>query len=430
MAGTRQAYKSKIELAFNYRGIRENISSDRLTYIMNEYDYEKQVLPIIYVCFSASTELYTKIMKYKKEASFYLCIKKANANSKFPVYKTILSGNFTYIPSNANPNYTEELDVGDGGNAYKRITVGLISMELTNSLRTSFNDIYNNINTNTLLGIALNGTDCIVERPTKTKSFSTLIVPPIASRYQMIKFIFEEEPFYNTYFRYFMDFDKSYLLSNLGGPVDGGDGELSNIIFDIRSVTEEEAYYDGIEVKNNAYYVYISPPNSNITLNESTEKVANQIVGFDEDGTYISNLEINNSKGSEKKQMFMRTDNVELYKNELETNTIIIEVTKQHIDGTLFTPNKCINVKNYGDYAQYNGRYIMVYKRDIYRAVAGEFLMSTCIGLKKVANIDSVVAASAKNAINKISSAIKTSTANIKNTSRSVSKAIGELLDD
>lgn len=386
----RQAYTAKIDLAFDYNGIREKIDPEKIVYVMIEHDYENQVLPIIYISVSVSNDLYNKIINYKKFAKFYLKISKQNKNSLASLSKKSISGLFSYIPSTTNPNFQEELSSGDNfiDNSYKRIMIGLVSTELTNKLRKSFNGIYNNIDQKTLIGLALEDTNCIIENIPYNEKYPSILVPPISSRYQMLKFIFEKDNFYDTNFRYFMDFENSYLLSKRGDAIDAQDGQLSSIIVDIRSVTTEEAYYDGIEIKNGAYYIYINPTNSNVTINEGTEKVANQIIAVDEDYDVQNlNLDINNTDGSSVKQMFVRSDNAALFKNELETNSIITEIMKQHIDGSAFTPNKSILVNNYGEYQKYNGKYLMIYKREFYKCIAGEFIMSCVVGLKKIGNI-------------------------------------------
>lgn len=419
----RKAYIGQIELAFDYNNTREKIEPEKIIYIMIESNYDVNTLPIIYVSVSVDSSLHTKILRHKDNAKFYLNIKKKDKFSGSAIAKEVLSGLFNYIPSSTNPNFKEDLSTSSD-NSYSVITLGLISMELTNELRKSFNDIYNGIDSNTLIGLALEGTNCVIEKPTYNDYYNSILVPPVSSRYKFLKFIFDRNAFYDTRFRYFIDFDKSYLLSKKGNPIDGGDGDINSIIIDIRAITEEEAYYSGIETKNGAYYIYINPADSNVVINEGMEKVANQIVSVDEDlGVQYIDLDINKPIDSDTKQMFIRTDNPILYKNELETETIMVEIVKQHIDGSIFTPNKCITVNNYGEYAKYNGRYIMVYKREFFKSVDGEFIMTCNIGLQKVGNIkssDRVVSSNTKK-LSK-STATKTSTANIKNTTRKAEK--------
>lgn len=420
----RQAYNATIELAFDYNNTRVKIPSERIVYVLIESDYENEVLPIIYVTMAVDSKLYTNIIKYKQSAKFYMSIKKTNKHSTIGISKEILSGSFSYIPSANNPNYTEELIPDTDGNSYRRIMIGLVSIELTNKLRKSFNSIENDTDAETLIAMALDGTNCIVEKPTYNDYYKSILIPPIASRYKLLEFIFDRNAFYDTNFRYFMDFEKSYLTSKRGNAIDAGDGSLNSVIVDIRSVTEDEAYYEGIEIRNNAYYIYINPSNSNVILNEGTEKVANQLVAIDDDApVQYMDLEINKTDGSEEKRVFVRSDNAALIKNELETNTIIVEVLKQNIDGSIFTPDKCITVNNYGEYSKYNGKYLMIYKREFFKCVAGEFVMSCNVGLKRVNNIEpSNRVVATRNNYYPTSNASKTTTANKPNTSRPAQK--------
>ena len=416
----RIAYDATIDLAFEHEGRRESIQQEKIIYIMIEHDYEKQVLPIIYITASINNDLYTDILKYKNSAKFYLNIKVQNQNSGSSISRNVINGTFNYIPSDLNPNYQEDLsDLGSIDDAYyRRIMIGLVSIELMNTLRKSFNGIYNNIDQKTLIGVALEDTNCIIEDIKYNQEYSSILIPPVASRYKFLEYIFSRNNFYDTKFRYFMDFERSYLVSKRGDPIDAGDGDLDTIIVDIRSVSENEAYYDGVSIRNGAYYFYVNPSSTNVTLDEGTEKVANQIVATDYDSEVQQlDMEINNMEGSETKHMFVRSDNAALFKNELETNTVIVELVKQYIDGSIFTPNKCIMVNNFGEYAKYDGKYLIIYKREFFRCNAGKFTMSCNIGLKKVGNIENAGSLTSskptifsRNSYKKSTSTIKNST--------------------
>ena len=143
----RKSYSATIDLFFDYNNIREKIPSENIVYVLVESNYDNDVLPIIYISLSVDSNMYTKIIKYKSLAKFYLNIKKINKNSISSISKNAISGSFSYIPSTTNPNYTEDLSNATSGDSYKRIMLGLVSIELTNTLRKSFNNIYNNINT-------------------------------------------------------------------------------------------------------------------------------------------------------------------------------------------------------------------------------------------------------------------------------------------
>ena len=216
MATARQSYGASIELAFNYNGDRERINPRKIVYVMIESDYENNQTPIIYVSLSVDIALYGKILKYKNEATFYLSINKSNLNSRNSLNKNHIEGNFAYIPSNTNENYQKELETQESTSAqssYKNILIGLISVELNNILRKCFNSVYKDVDTETLLGIALNDTNYVVESPKYNTVYKQLLVPPLTSRYKFIDYIFSLDPFYDSRFRFFIDFDKTYLTS-------------------------------------------------------------------------------------------------------------------------------------------------------------------------------------------------------------------------
>ena len=415
----RQVYGAEIELFFDYNNIREKITSERIEYLMVESDYENQVLPVIYLSLSVSNSLYNNIINYRNSAKFYLKVKRKNKNSKMSLSKTTIDGLFSYVTSTTNSNYSNELNL-NSVDPYRRILIGLVSVKLTNLLRKSFNEILNDVDTTVLIAKAIEGTNCIVERPTYNTYYNSILIPPISSRYRLLKFIFDKNPFYNTNFRYFMDFEKSYLVSKEGNPIDSQNDELSSTIIDIRPITSNEAYYDGIQIKNNSYYVYINPSNSNIIVNEGTEKITNQIVTVDDDGNIkLYNLDMNQTDDSEIKQEFIRvkSDN-SVYKNEYESDSVIVEIVKQYIDGTPFTPDKCVTISNYGEYEKYNGRYLVLYKREFYKCVAGEFILSCNVGLKKISNIVTPNSSSTNRKTMNTSSSIRKSTSDMKNTTR------------
>ena len=57
----RQAYKASIELAFDYNGRRDKIEPEKIVYVMIDWNYDKAVMPIIYISLSVSNNLYTNL---------------------------------------------------------------------------------------------------------------------------------------------------------------------------------------------------------------------------------------------------------------------------------------------------------------------------------------------------------------------------------
>lgn len=404
----REAFKAKIEVSYILNNESYAISSDFVKYIMCENLYESRFMPVIYISLSLDNDLYSKVSSNEKSGKVYLNIQKYNAYSGSSLYKNYIEGQFTYILSTGNLDYAEELttETDNIDSARRSVTLALMSMELLNLSKTSFNGIYGKIDENTLIVKAMEGMPAVIQKPKYNPVYETILVPPLNSKKKLLKFIFDKCPFYDTNYMFFLDFNKSYLLDLTGEPCPSNDGQLNTVIIEVNRVTSQSSFYEGMETKNGAYCLYVNPANINVSENKGSDKVSNQLVFVDDDGTvdYVD-LEINNNDDSTTKQSFKRGSNAKLYKNIAESNTVIIEIVKDNMDGSLITPNKEFIISNYDEYAEYNGNYTLLYKKEIITNNNGDYGISVTFGLRKVGNIVSLGSQIAAAAAKKASSA-------------------------
>lgn len=403
----RSAYKCNISMSFIKDNTEYKIDENFINYIMIENLYESNYMPVIYVSVRVVNDIYSQLIQSEKNGKVYLRIDRFNTYSNTSLSKTYIEDQFTYICSTSNPNYTQVLDDNTMDQSYKQITLALMSMDILNKIKTSFNGIFGNIEHNTLIVKTLEGLNSVVKPVLYNPIHETIIIPAMNSKVKLLKFIFDECPFYDTNYIFFTDFNKTYLLDLTGEACDGGDGQLSTVMLDIRELTQEHAYYDGMEEKNGAYYIYINPAHTNVSENKGMDKISNQLVTIDDDGKveYVD-LDINNNIDSEVKQTFRRGGDTILYKNIVESNTVIIELLKENIDSTVLTPNKEYVINNYADYADYNGKYTLLYKKEVIKNINGEFGLSVSLGLRKVGNITSIGRSVVEEAIRRSKSAV------------------------
>lgn len=391
----KQAYKTKIEIAFVGNEYIE-INSNKIIYVVIEHNYEGKEMPIIYLSLSVDYDLYIKMQNEKDSAKIFLRIQKYDAYSDTSFSKDYIKRQFSYIMSSIAPEYSKELSDNNSNidSSYKIITIGLVDMNIVNELKITFGGQgpLKNIDQHTLIYKAIEDTKIIIKDPVYNIRYDTLNIPPITSRKQMLEYIFNEDPFYDTEFLYFMDFDTSYLLDRSGDAIHTNDGQLDNIILDIKAVTMEEAYNEGMETRNGAYYFYVNPANTNVSMNVGTEKVANQLIAGDEDGSTIIDMNINRSVDSNTKQTFRRMEEntAVVYKNAMQASQVCIEIVKENIDARYITPNKGYYINNYEGYSEYNGKYNLLYKKEVIQGAGNDFVSIVTIGLKKVGNIQKI----------------------------------------
>lgn len=417
MLTKRIAYNAKITLGFSYSGKHVNINPIKIAYVMIDSDYDNNVIPTIYVSLLTNDNEYKLINENKDNATFNLCIKKYALNSDTTLEKTVINDTFNYIPSTSSANMMEQLnaDPKNTEGSYRRILLGLVSTDMVNKLRKSFNGIYKNINQSTLVSLALEGLNAVIEPMTYNEEYKILVVPPVSTRFKLLDFIFNKDPFYDTNFRFFMDFERAYLLSKRGDPISAQDGAPNDVIIDIVQVTANEAMYQGISIMDGSYYLHINPVNVGIIKDESQEKIVNNVTVVDElKGNTNLDIDYDTTSSLKSKNIYVRATNPSLIKNELELGKSMIEVIKEHADGSVLTPNKCYTIKNFPENAIFNGKYILSYKREFFKANVSDFTMSVDLGLKKVGKLNPLKQASKTNgkAYTAIKNAALSATAN------------------
>lgn len=386
---TKFAYKCKLDISYILYNEELKIDPLYVQYILIENLYETRYMPVIYLSMIVPINIYNSILQNERKGKFYLSISRYNLYSDSSIYKKYIEGQFTYILSNNDPNYSEKLQ-NEANDNLKTIVVALMSMDILNKSKISFNGIFGDIDSNTLISKALEGLNSIVKQPKYNPNFDTLLVPTLNNRSKLINFIFDKCPFYDTNYMFFMDFNKTYLL-DLSGEYckDISTDRRKTVYIDIRGLTDNKAYYEGIEINDDSYYIYINAKDASVIENKNSDKIANQIVSVHDDGEvdYIDLNIINSNIESEIKQTFVRGNDILLDKNIIESNMVHIEVAKDNIDSSILTPNKEFIIINFDDYKQYDGKYTLSHKKEIIRNIGGDFIITIFLGLKKVGNI-------------------------------------------
>lgn len=381
-----------------------------IRYIMLESRYTESLIPVIYLSIALNSELYRLITDEDnvKDGKFLLKIQRYNAYARIPIYTTIVNEAFNYIVSTSNPDYSESLEGASeaADPSYHSLTVALMSMNLMNAVRSEKNemegilvsDIFGDVDESTIIGKIFEGfkdykLKSIITPPTHNNHFDTLIIPPMTSRRELLQFLFDKAPFYDTGFTFFMDYKKAYLLdqNRNGYYIRDEVSSFHHIIFQINGVISDESYEEGYRVENNSIIININPNNSNITRNKAQDKLANRLVVVQEDGDIsVVELNVNNSKDSDPKYTFQRGGNATLYKNIIESNNVYVNLSKEDIDGSLFTPNRMYSIQNYVGHEENNGDYILTSKRQIILNNNGVFRSSCELGLRKVGKIKNI----------------------------------------
>lgn len=387
----RYTYRYRITCSFIHENIEEKLNTSFIKYFVIESPYydSKRHMPVIYLSMAVTNVMYNQIVSNENSGKILLTVDSHNVYSNTSLYKNIITGQFTYVVSTANPNYNEDItDQETVDHSYRGITLALYSLEALNAIKSSYNGIYNNISMSTLIVNAMEGFSSAVVKPlVYDPVFDNVIIPSLNSKSKLLNFLFEQCPFYDTEYMFFVDFNRTYLLDWSGDPVDAKDGQYNTVFLNVSDLSDGASFSDGLQVINNSYYIQINPAKINIEPNKGLDKISDQVIYIDDEGkvTYMD-LDISKNEESTTKQTFERGANAILEKNKLQSSQIFIDLYKEHVDISMLTPNKLYMLTNYKT-AEYNGKYAMVYKKEVFKNVNGEFTLAVNLGMRKIGEI-------------------------------------------
>ena len=380
-------YGSKIDLAYIVGSEEVTIESERISFIILDYQYDKAHMPMIYVSLNLNISLYDDIINNIGKGLFRFTLYRYNTSSRTALKTKSISQLFTYlIPTNVE--YNKELT---DSHSFKSGVLALVSLDNINNNKRIFNDIIKNSNMISIIHKYTSHIPMIIEPLRYNNPIDYLIIPPTSTLTNLIKFLNSQQQFYKTPYRFFRDFDKSYLLGSSGNAVVDGSSKYDTCIIHINDLTKESTN-TGMEIDDSKRLItlYINAQDTSMDINIDDDLHFNNIIGYDIYGnTYRKEIEGKHDTNNDRTILkYFSTgtleDNMDSLVHDINSTSIILNIIKSEIDPTQLTPNKEYLVYNYPAYRQYDGRYILSYKKEMMVQQDGEFISSTVFGLRKV----------------------------------------------
>lgn len=237
--------------------------------------------------------------------------------------------------------------------------------------------------------------DMIMEPLHTDKLFSHLVIPPIETVSKLLRYLNSESVFYRGGYRYFIDFDRAYLLSEEGNYVNDYTGTFGNVIINIQEPTNDLSQQTGIvtDGDNNTFIIYVSAANTQMNVKKTEDKIFNTIIGIDSYGNKKElSLDIPRTVGSNDKPRLekIQSDNldfIDCMKSKIENSSIVLNITKTEMDPSVITPNKTYTISNYEKFREYDGKFILSTRKEILVNQNGIFTGSLLMGLRKVKGV-------------------------------------------
>ena len=391
-------YRYKAEMT--YLNLDKNVdTSVRVEFIKTiviDHNYDKNSMPIIFVTMKLDKSLVDDMILNINKNLILLAIYKYDNLSDTKEEVEIFRDKFTYfLPDGVNANdpidYTEENEKEHRGNTFRDVVMGLISINHINR-----NKKYLELNTvnSTIYDCARYCTshfdNLVIEPFIFNDAHKRIIMPGQESVRKALEFLNSYRVFYYTPFRFYQDFDYTYVISSSGLAIPKDNELYSSIVINIRDILESDANDIGlVENKTSGTYeVPVSYVNTSVYDNTIANKSRTKLKGVSSTGSIEKSLN-NVADYSEDKISKIRLNNDNdnmIYNLQADTNNknVLVYFSKADLDSTVFSINKKISVHHIDRYQQYNGNYLLYRKRECYIREDSTFVLNTMINLRKV----------------------------------------------
>ena len=394
-------YKYSASLRFVLGQESYEIDSLYIKSIAIDSDYKNTNMPMVFVTASIRDSIIDKMVNNQDTGMVIMDIRRANANSDMPdLFVEYINDTFSYfISEDYNKDDLidtkfEEFDDNPNADRSSIVSIGLLSLNHINKNKKPINGVVNG-DLMSIIYYTLQDMPVLIEPLAKSVQISNMFIPPMNSIAKTLKYLNSLNAFYNTPYRFFIDFNCTYLLSSSGDIVRKKDEKISSVSISLHPETDVTSRLKGMITDDiqATYKIDIDGADcelvdNNYTTTKSYSKIS---AAYTSGQTKEGNL-ANKPKKSVivDKTKFIRiaNDNSRLLDNIISESDSCVRllVQKTDIDSSVLTMNKEYNITADELYKtdKYNGKYILTRKRDLYIREGELFVLNTMLLLEKV----------------------------------------------
>lgn len=398
------AYRYRIEMTYLnlVKNTSTRIKNEFLKTMIIDHNYDVNCMPVIYAILKLDKALVDDMILNINNNLILVAVYKYNELDDLKQEIEVFRDRFTYfLPQDVNKNspidYTERTEEEHLGNTFREVNLGLMSINMINrnkktlELNVSGNSIFDCVKYCTS-----DMNNLIIEPFDFNDKYDRIIMPAQESVNKALKFLNSFRVFYYTPFRYYQDFNFTYVISSSGKEVSRNDETYSSVVVNIKDINDTAANDIGIILNKTSgtYEVPVNYVNTNVYNNTIVNKSRNKLKGITSTGNSEKSL-INTASYSKDKVKTIRlnNDNENMIHNleATENNSnVFVYFSKNNLDTDVFTINKRISIHHIDRYQEYNGDYLLSRKRECFLREDETFIMTTMINVKKLER-DSIV---------------------------------------
>lgn len=391
-------YKYSVNMKYSLNGKIYDIIDECIKSIVIDSDYDKLNMPMIFVTLDIYQTMANMMILNQHSGTFIMDLKKCVSNSDMPdLFNDYISDKFVYFITgevdqrvDMVTGNTEENNVED---KHINVTLGLLSMDHVNKNKKVASGVIDG-NLSSIMYYMTSHLPIVIEPPRNNVSLTNTILPPLDSVAKMLKYLNSLSVFYPTSYRFFIDFDKSYLMSSSGRALKAAGEDITSIVITIYHKHKMDAVIQGMTTNHQQaiYEMSVSSADCELSDNSLAEMSFSKISGTSTSGSIVNKTIAAASSSNiiaKSKPVRISNDNNGLIDNmisNIDNSAVQLLVQKIDVDGSKFTMNKEYIIRAEDAYGteKYNGRYILIRKRELFIRQDTTFTSDLILMFRKV----------------------------------------------
>ena len=363
-------------------------------------DYINNNMPVIILDIAIESVIANIMVDTNNIQNDYIVlnISKYNAEDDMQIELPYISERFNYytfdsINKRAAIDFADDNPM-DKNSLIRTIKLGLIKADSMRANSIVFSGVIKNTTPQNIVQYGLNkaGLTSLVEPFDYNAPMDQVIIPPSTSLSKIIKHLNSLSVFYKTPYRFFIDFDITYLLSSSGSIVVRKGNKINSIVFDIGDITYIDYIDEGMyELKKQGlYYIPVTFNDCQLADNYINSQQYSSITAVTSRSskTIKPNLKSGDNATTTTKTIRIANDNMGMADNiaaSLSNSNTTVSIYKVGVDNSIFTPNKGYSIRYNNTYDEsHNGDYLLRSKQEIFIKDGDSFLSSVMLNLAKL----------------------------------------------
>lgn len=384
-------HKYMYEIELSYINEKTNKATafmpEQIKSIVIDRNYDSLNMPIMFANIALEYRQLDELVKNYKKDTMIIKIYKI-LTGDITLKEKFLECKCTYF-INDGVNYLEKLAYNekDKSDKYTLVTIGLMSLDVINNNKALALGTSISGSTNDIIKMYSKKINLLMEKLDYNETYKNQIVQSVNSISELISYLNSISVLYKTSYRFFMDFDRSYLVSSSNKAVPAAGETMDSVLIIVedimKGIREEEGMY--INKDKKAYQINVLSTSTDLKKNQVLEKYYTSITGTTTSGdSGKSKLDVNKAQYSSDKENITRISNnnlnmIDNIQGDLNSSAVVFAMSKEGLDSSVLNINKKYTVKNFDAHSDVDGEFLLSRKLDIFARDDHGFSLSTSL---------------------------------------------------